>query len=69
MIEANRPDAAPGYSDEETIRKLHQALDSAEACLKRMAKCDSGRPNPIDLLLGLRRSVNAQMSGSTRPPP
>ncbi|UCC31779.1 MAG: hypothetical protein JSU86_05780 [Phycisphaerales bacterium] len=59
----NHIESQGDHSDEEILRKLHDALDLAEACLKRITKPNASETNPVDLLLRLRQSVAAQMSG------
>ncbi len=59
----NHIESQRGRSDEEILRRLHDVLDLAEAYLKRITKPDPCEANPVDLLLRLRQSVTAQMSG------
>ena len=59
--------AAAGDSAEETLRKLHDALDLAEACLKRLPKKARDPVDPLDLLLQIRSSVSSRYrSGASR---
>lgn len=59
----NHIESQRGHSDEEILRKFHDALDLAEAYLKLITKPNACDANPVDLLLRLRESVTAQMSG------
>ena len=59
----NDVQSGPDHSDEEILRNFHDALDLAEAYLKRITKPNACEANSVDLLLRLRQSVTAQMSG------
>lgn len=53
---------------EEILRELHDTLDSMEVYLKRIARLGSDGDILIDLLLQLRKRINAQLSQRKQSP-
>ncbi len=54
----NSGPAQKGFStavDTEVLRMIHNALDLLESCLRNMPR--SGEPEPIDLVVQLRRRI------------
>jgi len=57
----NETEHAQGDPLEAAFREVHGALDSLESYLKQRIGCgEASPPNPIDLLLELRRTVIAR---------
>ena len=63
MNQTNTLEQPGGDPVEERFREVHNALDLLEAYLReRIGHDDPSRPDPIDLLVGLRREVITRSS-------